>query len=371
MTSIDDQAVRQLLERCRREVDEGLLPSVQVALAFEGELVACEVFGDATAETSYCLYSATKAIVASAMWVLIGDGLLDVSRRVSDYLPEFAENGKQDVTVEQVMLHTSGFPYAPLGPGTWATREARLDRMRTWTLAWEPGTRYEYHATSAHWVQAELIHRLTGIDHREYIHQRITGPAGLPRLVGVPLDQQTNCATACLVGEPAPPEEIEATFGVRQLPGRDFIEELFLWFNEPEARAVGVPGAGGFGRAADLALFYQQLLHDPKGIWRADVLADATSRVRNRLPDPAGVPANRSLGLLLAGDDGWSHARGLGRTVSPEAFGHNGAGGQLAWADPATGLSLGYTTNAFDRHEVRQPKRGTSIGSLAARCATS
>jgi CubicO group peptidase (beta-lactamase class C family) len=57
--------------------------------------------------------------------------------------------------------------------------------------------------------------------------------------------------------------------------------------------------------------------------------------------------------------------------VSPEAFGHNGAGGQLAWADPATGLSLGYTTNAFDRHEVRQPKRGTSIGSLAARCATS
>lgn len=80
--------------------------------------------------------------------------------------------------------------------------------------------------------------------------------------------------------------------------------------------------------------------------------------------------ANRSLGLILAGDDGRSNLRGLGRTVSPAAFGHNGAGGQLAWADPATGLSLGYTTNGYDRHEVRQPRRDTSIGSLAGLCTT-
>jgi len=62
--------------------------------------------------------------------------------------------------------------------------------------------------------------------------------------------------------------------------------------------------------------------------------------------------------------------RGLGRTVSPGAFGHNGAGGQLAWADPATGLSLGYTTDGYDRHKVRQPRRDTAIGSVAGLCAT-
>ena len=88
----------------------------------------------------------------------------------------------------------------------------------------------------------------------------------------------------------------------------------------------------------------------------------------NSLPDPMGVPANRSLGLILAGDDGRSHLRGLGRTVSPLAFGHNGAGGQLAWADPATGLSLGYVTEGYDRHEIRQPRRGTAISSIAAEC---
>ena len=98
------------------------------------------------------------------------------------------------------------------------------------------------------------------------------------------------------------------------------------------------------------------------------MLAQGTGEVRSRLPDPMKVPANRSIGLILAGDDGFSSARGLGRTVSAGAFGHNGAGGQLAWADPATGLSLGYTTNGYDRHEVRQPKRGAAIASFAGLC---
>jgi len=81
------------------------------------------------------------------------------------------------------------------------------------------------------------------------------------------------------------------------------------------------------------------------------------------------TPTAASLGLILAGDDGRSHLRGLGRTVSPLAFGHNGAGGQLAWADPTTGLSLGYVTDGYDRHEIRQPRRGTAISSIAADCA--
>ncbi len=69
-----------------------------------------------TLETRYVIFSATKAFVASAAWLLIGEGSLDIDRRVAEYIPEFATNGKDVVTVEQVMLHTSGFPRAPLGP---------------------------------------------------------------------------------------------------------------------------------------------------------------------------------------------------------------------------------------------------------------
>ena len=82
------------------------------------------------------------------------------------------------------------------------------------------------------------------------------------------------------------------------------------------------------------------------------------------------TPANRTLGLVLAGDDGRSNMRGMGRTVSPQAFGHNGAGGQIAWADPTTGLSFAYLTNGLDQDQIRQSRRTTALASRAAVCVT-
>jgi CubicO group peptidase (beta-lactamase class C family) len=131
-----------------------------------------------------------------------------------------------------------------------------------------------------------------------------------------------------------------------------------------------LPGGGGISDAADVAAFYQALLHDPKGLWDPAVLADATSVVRNTFPDPlVGIPINRTRGLVVAGDDGRSHLRGMGRTVSPAAFGHNGAAGQVAWADPATGLSFCYLTSGRDLHLLRESRRTTAVSSLAAVCA--
>ncbi len=157
---------------------------------------------------------------------------------------------------------------------------------------------------------------------------------------------------------------------MRELPGNGVTEELLMTFNDPANREVGVPGGGGFGRARDLALFYQELLHNSHGIWNPDVLTDVTGHVRNSLPDPMRVPANRTLGLIQAGADGYSNVRGFGRSVSAKAFGHNGAAGQLAWVDPATGLSLGYVTNGCDRHMIREARRGTALSSMAAECVT-
>ncbi len=376
--TIDDATVDKLLTRARREVDEGLLPSIQIALAHGGELVVEEAYGDTTLDTRYCIFSATKPFVASVIWTLMADGSVDVARPVVDYFPEFAgppdhqdHEAKSAITVEQVMLHTSGFPHAPLGPPAWGERSARVERMAGWRLNWAPGTQFEYHPTAAHWVLAEIIDRVTGGDYRDEVESRITGPAGLPRLLGLAPDDQDDIADLVLVGEPATPDELEAAFGVRELPATEVTDDVVLRFNEPETRSVGVPGGGGFARARDLALFYQELLHNPNDIWDPEILADATGTVRNTLPDPAGVPANRALGVIVAGDDGMANIRGLGRTVSPRAFGHNGAGGQLAWADPATGLSLGYVTNGYDRHQVREPRRGTALSSIAATCVAS
>ncbi len=283
---IDQSKVDALLARARREVDDGLLPSTQVALAYQGELVAFEAYGDANLETRYAAFSATKAFVASTVWTLIGEGLVDPSKLVIEYIPEFGTNGKDVITVEQVMLHTAGFPHAPLAAPQWWTREGRVTRFGEWRLNWEPGTRYEYHATSAHWVLGEIIDRVTGGNFCDELEKRVTGPIGLPRVLGIEKDAQTNVATLVAVGEHATPDELEATFGIRELPVTEVTEAALLGFNHPDVKALGVPGGGGLMRAADLALFYQALLHNPGGVWKPDVLADVTSNVRNRLPDP-------------------------------------------------------------------------------------
>lgn len=150
MTIIETR-VAELRERVSKEVDEGLLPSCQFAVGLEGEVVAHEAFGAATTDTRYVIYSSTKAFIAGAIYQLIDEGSLDVTAPVMQYFPEFAANGKDAITVEQVMTHTSGFPRAPLAPALWPDHDARVTRMAAWRLNWEPGSRFEYHPTSAHW----------------------------------------------------------------------------------------------------------------------------------------------------------------------------------------------------------------------------
>jgi CubicO group peptidase (beta-lactamase class C family) len=371
MTTLDRTAVDALLARARREVDDGLLPACQLALGLDGEVVVDETFGDATPATRFTIFSATKPFVASVIWQLMADGLLDPSVHIADVIPEFGSNGKDVITLDHVLQHTSGFPSAPLGPSRSATHEGRREAFADWRLNWEVGSRYEYHATSAHWVLAELIHAVTGVDHTDALRTRIADPLGLATFVlGPALDQQDDIATLVPCGEAASPDELEAVLGIRELPVTEVTEDALLALDAPAARAIGLPGGGGISTAADVVRFYQALLHDPKGLWDPAILSDGTSVVRNTFPDPLlRHPINRTRGMVVAGDDGLSNLRGMGKTVSPRTFGHNGAGGQIAWADPATGLSFCYVTNGLDRHFLREARRTTALASLAAVCA--
>jgi CubicO group peptidase (beta-lactamase class C family) len=364
---VDPAKLGALRTRAQREIDDGLLPSCQFAVARDGRLVAFESYGDATNDNRYTIFSATKAVVASAVWMLIASGDIDVSRRVAEHVPEFGTNGKDVITIEQVMLHTSGFPHAPLGPPRWDTREGRLEAFAGWRLNWEPGTRFEYHATSAHWVLAELIERTSGVDFRDFVEQRVTSPLGLPRILGLSPDQATGALDLQLCGEVASAEELQEIFGISALPETEVTDDALMALSNPAFRAVGIPGGGGVATAATMALFYQALLHDPGGLWDAELLADVTGRVRNTFPDLlTGVSANRALGVIVAGDDGLAHRRGFGHTQGPRTFGHNGAAGQICWADPDSGLSFCYLTNGNDLDIIRQARRGIGLSSRAA-----
>ena len=380
---IDPERLEALFARVEKEVREGLLPSAQVAVARQGRIAGMRSFGKvrhegrpaaASDETLYVVFSSTKAITSAAAWLLIQEGKLDPSERVAAIVPEFGTHGKEIVTVEQLFTHTAGFPHAPFRPDEFLDREKRLARFATWRLSFEPGTRFEYHPSSSMYVIAEIIERRSGASYGDFVRRRIAEPLGLRDLwTGLPEALHARLADCEHVGE-ALSEEDYRRLGFPPPPVTEVTEEAIQSFNRPEVRLAGIPGGGGTMTAADLALFYQALLDGGRALagvelWSPATLASARRVRTGELVDPVfGKRVHRGLGIVIAGD-AERNFRGFGHTNSEQAFGHNGAGGQLAWADPATGISLGYCTNGHDRNVMRQARRGIGIASRAAACA--
>jgi len=328
---VDSKALEDLLVRARKEVDEGLLPSAQIALARNRKVVAFETFGDATNDSLYCIFSATKAITSAAAWLLIQEGKLDITQKVADLIPEFGANVKQDITIDQLFTHTAGFPSAPFRPTLWNDKPARLKRYGDWRLNWEPGSKFEYHPTSSMWIIAELIEQISGQTFQSFIRQRIAEPLGLDDMwVGIPESEDHRIAIISHCGDAMSDEDYKK-LGLPVPPATEVNEEVLNTFNTRDIRAVGVPGGGGIMSAADIALFYQSLINDgktPQGetLWTTDSLNFALEVRTGGFKDQlTNVPVNRALGVIIAGDKYRNH-RGFGHTNSATAFGHAGAG---------------------------------------------
>ena len=121
-------------------------------------------------------------------------------------------------------------------------------------------------------------------------------------------------------------------------------------------------------------MFYQPLINrgltnDGTRIMKAETIDFATTvRTTERHVDQIhGIPINRALAVVVAGGDGRAHLRGFGHNTSARAFGHGGAGGQIGWGDPESGISLGYTTNGFLDMEA-YGRRNLALSSLAGAC---
>lgn len=313
----------------------------QLAVARNNRIVWTRSFGNADPDARFWVASATKPIVSSAVWLLMDSGVLDIGQPVAHYIPEFAARGKQAVTVEQVLLMTGGFPNAPMASADGADPERRVRQLAQWPLEYAPGTRYVYHGMSAHWVLAELIERLSGQNFCDFIEERITRPLGLPRVLGIPTDQQSGIVQLADAGDGGRSEGAtsDGTLAAKI--------------------AAGEPGGGGVMTAATLALFYQGLLHNPGQIWIPETLADGVGNVRCTLPDPLmRLPANRTLGVVVGA--------GFGATwgQSSTAFGWPGAGGQIGFAEPATGFSCAFL-QAGDPDQGSQFMRGVKMTNLA------
>jgi CubicO group peptidase (beta-lactamase class C family) len=335
------EQIERLIALIEEHIAAGRYPGCQIALARGGNLVFERSFGEAriaperkpaTNDSLFLLYSNTKVITAMALWLLAERGAFSFTDRIADHLPDFARNGKGDITVLQLITHQGGFPNAAVPEAVWDDHARLRETVCNFTLEWTPGTRIVYHPLAAHWVAAVLIEALAGEDFRDFIRVSVIERLGLGRdiFVGLP-DSELHRVTD--MHEPTPSGD-----GVQKLAASN----AAIW------RRAGVPGGGGYATARGMAALYQMMLNG--GVLNGIRLLSPRTlayAIRNftddRVDEYMGMAMHRGLGPHLRGTT--PGIRGLGAFAAPSVFGHGGVGSSYCWGDPESGVSFAYLSN--------------------------
>ena len=305
--------------------------------------------GRAWAErTPVLVYSATKGPTALCALLLWERGLLDIDAPVAEVWPDFAAAGKAAVTTRHLLTHQAGLPVFddPIAFADCHDPDLVAARLAAQKPRWAPGTAHGYHPLTFGWLVGEVVRRVTGRSVGRMLAEEVTGPLDLDLWIGLPPEREASIARLAPARfdlssiEPNDPALAfaAAIFDTSSLtflafsnpPGQFDVES----FNAPELHQAEWPAANGIATARALARLYGELACDR-------VLAAATL-------DEASRPQVSGPDRVLAIDTTF----GLGFSLSsplaahaPGSFGHEGAGGAVAFADRARGLGFAYVMN--------------------------
>ena len=329
-------------------IGRGIEQGLQVAAYLDGQLVvdAWAGIADATTgrlvdgETLFPVWSTTKGITATVIHLLVERGLLDYDAPVARYWPEFGVNGKQEITLRQVLTHAAGVPQVPDGFG-WADfgdwdRVCRA--VAELTPLWEPGTATGYHALTFGWILGEVAQRVDGRPFKAIVQEDVCRPLGITSLyIGIPDEVEPRVAQMEPGSSAFPPPPPDALIW-RAAPDLGRVHEHA---NAPGFRRAVIPAGNGIMNARSVARFYSALAcGEPDGVW---LLSLERIRMATKLQTAAvdlvlGVPVANALGYALGGP-----FSAMGDRMS--AFGHGGAGGSVGFADPQYRFAIGFAKN--------------------------
>jgi CubicO group peptidase (beta-lactamase class C family) len=308
-------------------------------------------------DTMVIVYSATKGLAAMTLALAHSRGWLDYDERVAAYWPEFAQRGKERITVRQLLAHQAGL-FAidePVDARVVADPDALAAVLARQTPRWPPGSRQAYHAITLGFYEGELLRRVDP-RHRSlgrFFHEEIAAPLGEDVYVRLPEDIP-NRRLARL----AAPGPLEMLLGFRPLrllfegmnPRSNLYRALVvnpgfavaLDAERVYARNLEVPSGGGVTTARGLAHAYAAFLEPggPLGLRRETL---------DLLAAPAVAPAHGFHDECLKGEvqfslgfmkpcRGWPFG-------GPRSFGSPGSGGSLGFADPDAQVAYGYVTS--------------------------
>lgn len=316
-----------------------------------------------SADTHSVIFSCTKGLMSLAIARLVERGLVDYDAPVARYWPEFAAGGKERITVREALSHRAGL----VAPRISLTTEQMLDwDYVTSTLAaqepvFPPDSGYQYHSLTHGWLTGELIRRVTGLTPGAYLRQEMAGPLGASVHVGLPPELGSKVAhLVTYPGQvppdlPPPPEPnwplLATTLG-DALPATLVTEAG--GFNDPRLHAAEIPGAGGIATADGLATIWSAAVTETEGVRLVgEAVIERATREQSGGPGiwPGPPPYHRwGMGFMLD-----CKPRPL---LTDRGFGHDGAGGQVAFADPIHKVGFAYLTN---RMEGLPDNRGNDI----------
>ena len=319
------------------------------------------------------VFSTTKGITSIAVAMCVERGLLEYSEKVATYWPEFADKGKSEVTVSQLLSHRAGL-YTVDGD---ITLEEALDwdtvtgRLAVTAPRFPVDSTHGYHAITFGWLAGELVRRVSGKSIGQFVRDEIAAPLDAEFHIGLPEELEPRVAR--LMAHPIPKftPEVAKLMMERSAPGTKGAEALGLngafgngVFNKPEVHRAMIPGANGIGNARSLARIYAATVGEVDGV---RILGEDT-RARATV---SNTPKGEMDQVLISETD---FAMGFmvhcPRTPfsGPTSFGHDGAGGSSSFADPSRELGFSYVMNTMMTVADSDPRRERLIAA-AAKCA--
>jgi CubicO group peptidase (beta-lactamase class C family) len=319
-------------------------------------------------DTIVLVYSSTKGVTSIVANAMIERGLLDPDGPVAAVWPEFAQRGKDTITVAQVLSHQAGLPYIDQ---TLTLDEALQWEPPTAALAaqapiWEPGSTHGYHMRTFGWLVGELARRADP-QHRSigmWFRDEIAEPLGLDFWIGLPEELEPRVAT--LVPPKIDLREALRAFGddlllarVFSNPGGHFNYDD-MW-NTRALHAAEMPSSNGIGDARSLAHLYAAIMGEVDGqrVLSPETLAAAATERACGKDEVLMIETCFGYGFMLGAS--------FGKANPKRAIGHAGAGGSLAFADPDRGIAFGYVMNDL-RFDPAGDPRSESLVEAVHRC---
>ena len=331
--------------------------------------------------TLVLVYSTSKGLAAMTLALAHSRGWLDYDERVAEYWPEFAKAGKRNVTVRQLLGHEAGLPVIDekLDPDLLKDFDRLADAIARQKPVWKPGTRHGYHGVSLGWYMGELMRRVDP-DHRtlgRVFAEEVAAPLGLEIYFGVPPEvekrriariERGNLLKLVTGARDLPPRMALAMANPRSLSYKTFANPRLRTpadLDRKEYRALEFPAGGAVGGARDIARAYAAVAGPKPELG----ISEETMRELTRFPLP---PSRGWFDQVLKVNTAFSlgFARPLGPFrfgTSDRSFGHPGAGGSFAFADPDRHVSFAYVTNRLGLHLNDDP-REKSLRDAVYRC---